>query len=85
MMVADLDHLRGFSNWVTPQEELEEYATKFLQNYLPQLPGEVKILIVDKVVTFFLQFNDCGIPNCYSLYEKKQLVQYLRLRRRGCA
>ena len=55
MMVADLDHLRGFSNWVTPQEESEEYATRFLQDYLPpELPGEIKVLIINKVVTFFL-------------------------------
>ncbi len=75
MLVADLDHLRGFSNWVTPQEESEEYATRFLQDYLPEFPGEIKVLIINKVVTFFLQFADCGIPHCYSLYEKKQLVQ----------
>ena len=75
MLVAGLDHVRGFSNWVTPQEESEEYATRFLQDYLPEFPGEIKVLIINKVVTFFLQFADCGIPHCYILYEKKQLVQ----------
>lgn len=82
-MLVDIEHLKEYQYWKTSEEEYEEYATIFLQEFLPRLPGDVKLMIMDKVVMSFLPFGACSFPNCYNLYEKKLWVQYRRQNRKN--
>ena len=82
-MLADIGYLKEYQHWKTSEEEYEEYASVFLQEFLPMLPGEVKLMIADKVVMSFLPFGACSLPDCYNLYEKKLGVQDRRRNRKN--
>ena len=78
------DLLYEFRNWVSDEEERQEYSRVFFADYYPHLPGDVQDWIRAKVLILYwcrIPVNIYNLPARWALLNPRQIRRYLDLRR----